>query len=421
MEAGLPPRGNPQVADDGLVRVVRRAARAILIDGNGRLVVFRRTLPKRKPYWSTPGGGVDREDGSVEAALHRELAEELGATVDRVQQVFLTSPPRGDGIAVSHFFVCRLVSMDLSKRTGEEFTNPAKGRYDVERIDLRGKKLSRYALQPPEAKAFILANRQALLNAALTDDAPPLTLADDPAAAIPVPPARAAAAPGSAVTPAADESSAADGSSAADETSAAGPPSAAGRPAAPDDAGAAEPAPSSDRSSASLGTSGEPPESAEDTHPDQVTPTDKATPTDPTTTPDQTSTPDEVLTADQTLAADPSTRADETVITDPVRKRMQAESEQVTAREPDEAAGDAPVSRRTGSGDAGTPNDGSPAPTPGPSPATADAAAAAQRRPRRAMPPILEIVDGAVVNDGSDPPTRALPRRHRWPRWPFGR
>ncbi|WP_235947342.1 NUDIX hydrolase [Candidatus Frankia alpina] len=66
------------------MRVVRRAARAILIDGNGRLVLFRRTLPKRKPYWSTPGGGVDREDGSVEAALHRELAEELGATVDRV-------------------------------------------------------------------------------------------------------------------------------------------------------------------------------------------------------------------------------------------------------------------------------------------------------------------------------------------------
>ncbi|WP_308222463.1 NUDIX domain-containing protein [Frankia sp. AgB32] len=157
------------------MRVVRRTARAILIDEESRLVLFRRTLPKRKPYWSTPGGGVDPEDDSIEAALHRELAEELGATVDRVQQVFLTSPPRGDGIAVAHFFVCRLVSMDLSLRTGEEFSNPAKGRYDVERIDLRGKKLSRYALQPPEAKEFILVNRHALLETALDASTPPLT------------------------------------------------------------------------------------------------------------------------------------------------------------------------------------------------------------------------------------------------------
>jgi ADP-ribose pyrophosphatase YjhB (NUDIX family) len=165
------------------VRVVRRTARAILIDGDRRLVVFRRTLPKRKPYWSTPGGGVDATDSSVEAALHRELAEELGASVDRTQQVFLASPARGDGIAIQHFFVCRLVSMDLTKRTGSEFSNPAKGRYDVERIDLRGKKLARYDLQPPEVKRFILANRQALLDAALNEDAPPTTRAD--AAAVP--------------------------------------------------------------------------------------------------------------------------------------------------------------------------------------------------------------------------------------------
>ncbi len=295
------------------MRVVRRAARAILIDGNGRLVLFRRTLPKRKPYWSTPGGGVDREDGSVEAALHRELAEELGATVDRVQQVFLTSPPRGDGIAVSHFFVCRLVSMDLSKRTGEEFTNPAKGRYDVERIDLRGKKLNRYALQPPEAKEFILANRQALLVAALTDDAPPLTLASPAATA---PPAWSAA------------------------------------------TGACAPEPA----------------------------------------PDDAATPDQTITADETVSTDQAGSTNETVSTDQAG-----------------TAGEATMSQHASSDDAGTPDCGSSAPT------TMDAGKVAERRPRRAMPPILEIVDGAVVNDGSDPPTRALPRPRRWPRWPFHR
>ncbi|WP_261561916.1 NUDIX domain-containing protein [Frankia tisae] len=357
------------------MRVVRRAARAILIDSDGRLVLFRRTLPKRKPYWSTPGGGVDREDGSVEAALHRELAEELGATVDRVQQVFLTSPPRGDGIAVSHFFVCRLVSMDLSKRTGEEFTNPAKGRYDVERIDLHGKKLNRYALQPPEVKEFILANRQALLVAALTDDAPPLTLADDPAAAAAVPPTRSETATGSAEAPAADGTSATD------------------QPVAPGDAGAAEPARPSGRAPTSPedGTFGEPPASAEAIRPGQGTTTGQGT------------------TAGKAVLTDKAVSTDETVSTD-----QAGMSDQATATDRHGTAGDATLSQHAGSGDVGAPDDGSPAPS------TMNAGNVAERR-RRAMPPILEIVDGAVVNDGSDPPTQALPRPRRWPRWPFRR
>ncbi|AEH09084.1 MULTISPECIES: NUDIX domain-containing protein [Protofrankia] len=160
------------------MRIVRRAARAILIDNDGHLIVFRRTPPGVAPYWSTVGGGVDAEDASVEAALHRELAEELGATVDRVQQVFLTSAPRAPkvgsdrdgrrpGIVVQHFFVCRLVTMDLAARTGSEFTNPAKGGYEIERIDLRGEDLAGFTLLPPELGEFILTNRDALLNAAL--------------------------------------------------------------------------------------------------------------------------------------------------------------------------------------------------------------------------------------------------------------
>ncbi len=157
------------------MRIVRRAARAILIDRDGHLIVFRRTPPGVAPYWSTVGGGVDAHDASVEAALHRELAEELGATVDRVQQVFLTSTPRPGnnrdgrkpGIIVQHFFVCRLVSMDLAARTGAEFTNPAKGGYDVERIDLHSEDIAGFALLPEALKDFILANRDVLLDAAL--------------------------------------------------------------------------------------------------------------------------------------------------------------------------------------------------------------------------------------------------------------
>lgn len=58
--------------------VGRRAARAILIDDRGRLMLVTRTKPGQAPYWTAPGGGVEATDTSVEAAMYRELREELG-------------------------------------------------------------------------------------------------------------------------------------------------------------------------------------------------------------------------------------------------------------------------------------------------------------------------------------------------------
>jgi ADP-ribose pyrophosphatase YjhB (NUDIX family) len=143
--------------------VARRSARAILIDDDGRLVLIRRTKPGQPPYWTTAGGGVDRDDPSVEAAMHRELFEELGAKAAGASQVFLVSSPSEDGLRIWHFFVTRLLSLDVTARTGPEFADPARGAYDPDYFDLRGDDLAGIELQPPELKAFILANREALL------------------------------------------------------------------------------------------------------------------------------------------------------------------------------------------------------------------------------------------------------------------
>ena len=67
------------VTEQLAVAVGRRAVRAILTDDRGRLVLIRRTRPGQPPYWTAPGAGVENGHGSVEAALHRALAEELGA------------------------------------------------------------------------------------------------------------------------------------------------------------------------------------------------------------------------------------------------------------------------------------------------------------------------------------------------------
>ena len=147
--------------------VVRRTARAILLDDVGRLVVIKRTVRGRAPYWVTPGGGVEPGDTSVEDGLHRELFEEFGATAKIVRQVFLASQPKDTGIAVHHYFLTRLVSMDLGLRCGPEFQEPVRGTYDVEHVDLHDDgALAHIDLVPAALKAFVRTNRDALLGEA---------------------------------------------------------------------------------------------------------------------------------------------------------------------------------------------------------------------------------------------------------------
>ena len=145
------------------VAVGRQAARAILIDDDSRLLLIRRTRPGQAPYWVTPGGGVEASDESVEAALHRELAEELGAEASGAARVFLSSSPSDAGVDIAHFFVARLGKLDRSARSGAEFQDATRGRYDLDRISLLGDDLASVDLKPGALKEFILANREALL------------------------------------------------------------------------------------------------------------------------------------------------------------------------------------------------------------------------------------------------------------------
>jgi ADP-ribose pyrophosphatase YjhB (NUDIX family) len=55
---------------------LREAARAVVLDPDDRILLVRFELPNRV-LWATPGGGID-EGESVEAAIVRELAEEVG-------------------------------------------------------------------------------------------------------------------------------------------------------------------------------------------------------------------------------------------------------------------------------------------------------------------------------------------------------
>lgn len=64
----------------------RPAARILLVDGEGRALLFRFTVDGREPFWVTPGGALDPGEG-YEAAARRELREETGLDLDPGPQV----------------------------------------------------------------------------------------------------------------------------------------------------------------------------------------------------------------------------------------------------------------------------------------------------------------------------------------------
>lgn len=172
--------------------VVKRTARAILLDGDPhaggrtepvRMILIKRTKPGQEPYWITPGGGMEPEDGTVVDALLREVDEELGAKVTDVVPAFVDTVPHdpgeqadpaaletagGPGVKVQHFFVCRLTSMDLSQRHGPEVDEPC-GEYEVVRIPFSREGIASVEVVPSSLRAYLDANIEGVL-ALLVDD-----------------------------------------------------------------------------------------------------------------------------------------------------------------------------------------------------------------------------------------------------------
>ncbi|GIM86720.1 hypothetical protein Sar04_34560 [Salinispora arenicola] len=143
-------------------RIVRRSVRAILLDGDGRLVLIKRIKPGQAPYWTTPGGGVESTDVCLEAVLRRELREELGGEAGRLVPVFLFSAPVGVGVSVQHFFAGRLLRLRVEARSGPEFADPARGEYQLDRVAID--ELHAVELKPDALREFIVANEEALLS-----------------------------------------------------------------------------------------------------------------------------------------------------------------------------------------------------------------------------------------------------------------
>ena len=138
---------------------VNRRVRAILLTGRDSVLFIKRVKPyHRAPYWVAPGGGVERGDVDLAAALERELYEELGAVAAVLETAFILEHQKAGKHLEEHFFICRLKAYDLSKRCGPEFADPARGEFIPEEIPLDRLALAGIHIKTPEMRDWMIQN-----------------------------------------------------------------------------------------------------------------------------------------------------------------------------------------------------------------------------------------------------------------------
>ncbi|KIF02049.1 NUDIX hydrolase [Streptomyces sp. RSD-27] len=125
---------------------MKERVRAVLVTADETMLVIRRTKPDIPPYWVLPGGGVEPSDESREAALHREIHEEIAGTADIVRLLHAMESDEERQL----FYLARITAWSFDDRTGPEFSAAGRGAYALEEIPLTVEGLDGIDLKPEE-------------------------------------------------------------------------------------------------------------------------------------------------------------------------------------------------------------------------------------------------------------------------------
>lgn len=125
--------------------------RAVLITPAGTMLAIRRDRPGQPVYWVLPGGHVDPGDADAEAALRREIAEEIAGDPQIASLLHVID--KGD--ERQYFYLAQIERWSFEERTGPEFTEPGRGEYRLEEVPLTTDGLSAVHLKPDAVAALL--------------------------------------------------------------------------------------------------------------------------------------------------------------------------------------------------------------------------------------------------------------------------
>jgi 8-oxo-dGTP pyrophosphatase MutT (NUDIX family) len=127
--------------------------RAILVTPDSNLLLIKRVRPGLAPYWVLPGGHVEDEDDGLEAALAREIQEEVAGVPDIAALVYVLYGEQ----ATEFFYLARITTWSFADRTGPEFSEIGRGEYQLEEVPLTATALEAVDIKPAEVAALLRA------------------------------------------------------------------------------------------------------------------------------------------------------------------------------------------------------------------------------------------------------------------------
>lgn len=131
---------------------MKQRVRAVLMTPTNTMLAIKRIRPGVPAYWVLPGGGVEADDESLEAALHREVWEEIAGRAE-ITDLLCTLESDDEQ---QFFYLARVTQWNFDERSGPEFSRDDRGEYLLEEVPLTADGLDAIDLKPEEIAGQIL-------------------------------------------------------------------------------------------------------------------------------------------------------------------------------------------------------------------------------------------------------------------------
>ncbi|MEU3423106.1 NUDIX hydrolase [Streptomyces murinus] len=130
---------------------MQHRVRAVLLTPSRTMLLIRRVRPGVAPYSVIVGGKVEPSDAGPEAALLREVREEIAgeAEILSLLHTLESDDERQD------FYLATIEKWNFEDRTGPEFSEEGRGEYVLQEIPLTAAAIDAANLMPPEIRPVL--------------------------------------------------------------------------------------------------------------------------------------------------------------------------------------------------------------------------------------------------------------------------